>query len=152
MIEEEKQICKNIAHINDVKIKICALIAECRIKSGQTQKDVADWCEMSLRSYSDLEKGICTIENLCIVADKFCIELKLNFNIYCSMSMTYHGIHARRRRMTKRGAQVAGPPLRSGVWDGPQRRDTSRTCWRMIECEMNLPLKSPSGSGSHRII
>ena len=61
--------------------------------------------------------------------------------------MTYHGVHARRRGMTKRGAQVVGPPLRSGVWDGPQWRDTSRTCWRMIECEMNLPLKSPSGSG-----
>ena len=54
--------------------------------------------------------------------------------------MTYHGVHARRRGMTKRGAQVVGPTLQSGVWDGPRRRDTrSRTCWRMIKYEMNLP-------------
>ena len=53
--------------------------------------------------------------------------------------MTYHGVHARRRGMTKRGAQVVGPPLWSGVWDGPRRHDTSRTCWHIIKCEMNLP-------------
>ena len=81
MIEEENTICKNIAHLNDVKGKISALIADCRTKSGQTQKDAADWCNMSLRSYSDLERGICTIENLCIVADKFSIDITMSYSV-----------------------------------------------------------------------
>jgi len=81
MIEEENAICKNIAHLKEQKEALCKLIADCRTKSGQTQKDAADWCNMSLRSYSDLERGICTIENLCIVADKFSIDITMSYSV-----------------------------------------------------------------------
>jgi DNA-binding XRE family transcriptional regulator len=79
MIETQNSVCKNTAHFKTQTLKICTLITECRKKSGQTQKDMAEWCGMSLRTYIELEKGNCTIENLFKAADKFDVDITINF-------------------------------------------------------------------------
>lgn len=74
--------CNNIAQIKSDMQKICTEITECRKSSGQTQKQVAEWVNISLRTYIELEKGNCTVENLCVACSKFSIDLRLNFEQY----------------------------------------------------------------------
>lgn len=54
-------------------------IIECRKESGQTQDDVAQWISVDRRKIIEFEKcEKLNIELLCILAEKFSIELKLN--------------------------------------------------------------------------
>ena len=79
-MEQQVEIRKNITQFKSRVKEICVLIAEARRASGQTQKDAAEWVGVSLRTYFMLEKGICTIELLCDVSDKFDIQINLNYN------------------------------------------------------------------------
>ena len=79
-MEQQVEIRKNITQFKSRVKEICVLIAEARRASGQTQKDVAEWVGVSLRTYLELEKGNCTIDLLCDLADKFDIQINLTFN------------------------------------------------------------------------
>jgi DNA-binding XRE family transcriptional regulator len=78
-MQEQTPIRNNFAQLKKQIQKICTSIIEARKMSGQTQKEVAEWVGVSLRTYLEFEKGNCTIELLCKVADKFDIEIIINF-------------------------------------------------------------------------
>ena len=73
-------MCKNYAQIKMDVQKISTLIVESRKMSGQTQQDVAEWIGVSRRKIVDFENNnIFDIELLCILCEKFDIDLTFNF-------------------------------------------------------------------------
>lgn len=70
----------NYVHFKTSYDEVVQGIVQCRKASGQTQGDVAEWIEVDRRRIIDFEKkNKVDIEILCILSDKFGIDLSLTF-------------------------------------------------------------------------